>query len=147
MIPITAFAKPSWSTSTVALDLSKITSINFIPLVSDPTIGGTANLEITSLVLYKTALVSSVIENDTQHHIQLISISDSGLLIQIPSTGEYQVQLLRIDGKELMNIHQTLYQGQQMIYFDKLPLNDQLVLFHISNNHDLLEVFKLKLKP
>jgi hypothetical protein len=145
LIPISAFAKPSWSTSAVSLDLSKITSINFIPIVSDPAVGGTAIIEITSLVLYKSGVISAISESSIENKIQLIGIIDSGMILQIPTSGEYQIQLLNIEGKELTKLHQILNKGQQLVHFENLHLNGKSVIINISDNHDLFEVFKLKI--
>lgn len=144
LIPISAFAKPSWSTSTVALDLSKITSLNFIPIVSDPAVGGTASIEITSLVLYKSGVISAITESTIENKIQLIGITDSGFFVQLPTTDLYQIQLLNIEGKELANFQQSLNLGNQFINFEPLNLSGKMLILKVTDNKNLFSTFKIK---
>jgi lysophospholipase L1-like esterase len=142
LIPITAFAKPSWSTSTIALDLSKITAINFIPVISDVNAGENAIIEISSLVLYKSKAITNLEDNDFKNNITIVNTSDSGITFNIPVDGTYQIHLSSADGKELAHISKPLTKGNQTIVFDHLHLNDKLIIIKIMDNNGIFQIFK-----
>jgi hypothetical protein len=143
LIPISAFAKPSWSTSTIALDLSKITSINFIPVVANVNAGGNAVIEINSLVLYKSGLSTDVVDIQIENKLNVVKVIDSGIIVNFPQTGDYQIQLFNMDGNVLANIQENFANGHQLINFSTLNLSGKMLIIKITDNKSIFEAFKI----
>jgi lysophospholipase L1-like esterase len=145
LIPITAFAQPTWATNKQALDLTKITSINFIPVITDPASGGNATIEIQSLVLYKSGLVSGITENIQHKTIDVISLNDSGIVVNVEEANTYSFNIYTINGNLITTVEeQLLDKGLHFVQFKNAQVNvQQVFILKISSKNKIQKSIKI----
>ena len=144
LIPISDFKQPTWATTIVPLDLSKVSSLNFVPVIADPNTGGNAIVEIQSVVLYKSGILNEVSFDKNNSSITLANITENGVFVNLPHSGAYQFQYYTLEGRELKNISSNVPStGNYFIEFDKSMIQQHFFLLRITDSIDQNTVFKI----
>jgi uncharacterized repeat protein (TIGR02543 family) len=132
---IKSFAQPSWveTADKAALDLSKVTSISFVPTL--PEAGGAASVEIKEVILYgykgsTVAVLPGVALSRTASQSLIQNMSRQSVSFTVPADGIYELALFSLDGQKLTTIAKRNFAaGSHMISWNaqNLPANVYVV--------------------
>lgn len=128
---ITAFAQPSWATTVLPIDLSKVSGVSVSPDVDTQAAGLSGSFEISSLKIY--GLGATTVLNEALKGVSLLTINSSNLILTSEIAKEYSINLYTIDGKKVFSTTQLLNEGQNNIAIGH-TLTSGIYMINIQND-------------
>lgn len=149
-MPINTFAKPSWSSSTVALDLTKVTSIAFAPIFTSANQSGVANIKIQELVVYKAGCVLSTADDRLaetgSNFATALFLTPNVITLDVKESSDMLVSVYSIDGRLLDIQKLMLEKGIQQVELSSAINASGIYIIHLndglSNKSQLMKLNK-----
>lgn len=133
---ITDFKQPSWATTILPLDLTKVTSIAISPNIDTETAADKGKFTFSELQLYGLYLPTPVgagIQTFDNLNVNMYTDVLHNLHVQVNETNTYTIHVFTMEGKMLFNTSRLIAAGSDMF---NLPasLNKGIYIVRISTN-------------